>query len=442
MINLFEYPSFYVIIFYRLYLKERENIMDPDGTWQILSLVVLLCLSAFFSSSETALMTLSKIRLRQMVDSEVKGAALINKLLKNPSKLLGGILVGNTLANVGASALATSLTIHHLGNNGVGIATATAIMTTFVLIFGEITPKSLAAQNSEKFALNVARPISLITFILNPLISVLIYITNSIIKLLGGEVGKQRPFITEEELKTMVSVSHEEGVLEGEEKQMIYNVFEFGDSQAKDVMTPRTDMIVANVTSTYDELINIFKQEQFSRIPIYQETIDNIIGVLYLKDLIFFEDEIEEFTIEKHMRMPYFTYEFKSTVDLFADMRLKRVPIAILLDEYGGTAGLVTIEDLVEEIVGDIDDEYDDDTNKIEVIKEDEFIVDGDTRISMVNDMIGLKIESEDFDTIGGFVTGIHGRLPKSGETINYNDTKFTILNISKNRIVKLKIIT
>jgi putative hemolysin len=414
--------------------------MDPDGTWQILSLVVLLGLSAFFSSSETALMTLSKIRLRHMVDSEIKGAALINKLLKNPSKLLGGILVGNTVANIGASALATSLAIKYLGDSGVGIATV--VMTFFVLIFAEITPKSLAAQNSEKFALNVARPISLITFILNPLISVLIFITNSIIKLLGGEIGKQRPFITEEELKTMVNVSHEEGVLEGEEKQMIYNVFEFGDSQAKDVMTPRTDMIVANVTSTYEELITIFKQEQFSRIPIYQETIDNIIGVLYLKDLIFFEDEIEEFTIEKHMRMPYFTYEFKSTVDLFADMRLKRVPIAILLDEYGGTAGLVTIEDLVEEIVGDIDDEYDDDTNKIEVIKEDEFIVDGDTKISMVNEMIGLKIESEDFDTIGGFVTGIHGRLPKTGETIDYNETKFIIQNTSKNRIVKLKIIT
>ncbi|MBZ9686562.1 hemolysin family protein [Clostridium estertheticum] len=418
--------------------------MDPDGTWQIISLVILLGFSAFFSSSETALMTLSKIRLRHMVESEIKGAALINKLLKNPSKLLGGILVGNTVANIGASALATSLAIKYLGpslgDSAVGIATA--VMTIFVLIFGEITPKSLAAQNSEKVALKVARPINLITFILNPLITVLIYITNSIIKLMGGEIGKQRPFITEEELKTMVSVSHEEGVLEGEEKQMIYNVFEFGDSQAKDVMTPRTDMIVANVNSTYEELIKIFKQEQFSRVPIYQENIDNIIGVLYLKDLIFFENEIEEFTIEKHMRVPYFTYEFKSTVDLFADMRLKRVPIAILLDEYGGTAGLVTIEDLVEEIVGDIDDEYDDDPDQIEVVKEDEFIVAGNTRINMVNEMIGLNIESEDFDTIGGFVTGIHGRLPKTGETIIYNDTKFIIQNTSKNRIVKLKIIT
>ena len=414
--------------------------MDPDGTWQIISLVILLMFSAFFSASETALMSLSKIRLRHMVESEIKGAALIDRLLKNPSKLLGAILVGNNIANIGASALATSLAMFYWGASGVAIATV--VMTILVLIFGEITPKSLAAQNSEKIALKVAGPIRLITFILNPIIIVLIHITNAIIKVLGGEADKQRPFITEEELKTMVSVSHEEGVLEGEEKQMIYNVFEFGDSQAKDVMTPRTDMIVANVNSTYSELITIFKEEQFSRMPIYEDTVDNIVGILYIKDLIFFEDEKEEFSIEKHMRIPYFTYEYKSTVDLFADMRAKRAPIAILLDEYGGTAGLVTIEDLVEEIVGDIEDEYDDDDDKIEVIKEDEFIVDGDTKISMVNEMIGLNIESEDFDSIGGFVTGILGRLPKTGETIHYNDTKFIIQNTSKNRIVKLKIIT
>ncbi len=262
--------------------------MDPDGTWQIIALVILLMFSAFFSASETALMSLSKIRLRHMVESEIKGAALIDKLLKNPSKLLGAILVGNNIANIGSSALATSIAIKYLGATGVAIATA--VMTILVLIFGEITPKSLDAQNSEKIALRVAGPIRLITFLLNPIIIVLIHITNTIIKILGGEADKQRPFITEEELKTMVSVSHEEGVLEGEEKQMIYNVFEFGDSQAKDVMTPRTDMIVANVNSTYEELIKIFKEEQFSRMPIYEETIDNIIGILYIKDLIFFED--------------------------------------------------------------------------------------------------------------------------------------------------------
>jgi len=440
MINLFKYHAFYDIIFLCSILKECENIMDPDGTWQILSLVILLLFSAFFSASETSLMTLSKIRLRHMVDSEIKGADLINKLLKTPSKLLTGILVGNNVANIGASALGTSLAIQYWGDSGVGIATA--IMTILVLIFSEITPKSLAAQNSEKVSLKIVRPLSLITIILSPITMVLTYITNTIIKIFGGEIGKQRPFITEEELKTMVNVSHEEGVLEGEEKQMIYNVFEFGDSQAKDVMTPRTDMIVANANSTYEELIKIFREEQFSRLPIYEDTVDNIIGVLYIKDLIFFEDGKEEFSIEKHMRVPYFSYEFKSTVDLFADMRLKRVPIAILLDEYGGTAGIVTIEDLVEEIVGDIDDEYDDDTDKIEVIKEDEFIVDGDTKISMVNEMIGLNIESDDFDSIGGYVTGIHGRLPATGETINFNDTKFIILDTSKNRIVKLKIIT
>ncbi|MCB2307228.1 hemolysin family protein [Clostridium estertheticum] len=414
--------------------------MVPDGTWQIICLIILLLSSAFFSASETALMTLSKIRLRNMVESKIKGANIVNKLLENPSKLLGGILVGNNIANIGASSLATSLAITHFKDSGVAIATI--IMTILVLIFAEITPKSLAAQNSEKIALKIAKPLSLITFILNPLITVLIYITNTIIKILGGEVNKSRPFITEEELKTMVSVSHEEGMLEGEEKQMIYNVFDFRDSQAKDVMTPRTDMIVASSNSTYADLINVFRKNQFSRLPIYEDTVDNVIGVLYIKDLIFFEDGKEEFKIEKHMRTPYFTYEFKSTADLFADMRLKRIPISIILDEYGGTAGLVTFEDLVEEIVGDIDDEYDDDTDKIVVIKEDEFIVAGDTKISMVNEMIGLRIESDDFDSIGGFVTGLLGRLPKTGETINYKATKFIVQDVSKNRIIKLKVIT
>ncbi|MBW9153628.1 HlyC/CorC family transporter [Clostridium estertheticum] len=414
--------------------------MFPDGTWQIICLIILLLSSAFFSASETALMTLSKIRLRNMVESKIKGANIVNKLLENPSKLLGGILVGNNIANIGASSLATSLALTISKDSGVAIATI--VMTILVLIFAEITPKSLAAQNSEKIALKIAKPLSLITFILNPLITVLIYITNTIIKMLGGEVNKSRPFITEEELKTMVSVSHEEGMLEGEEKQMIYNVFDFRDSQAKDVMTPRTDMIVASSNSTYAELINVFRKEQFSRLPIYEDTVDNVIGVLYIKDLIFFEDGKEEFKIEKHMRTPYFTYEFKSTADLFADMRLKRIPISIILDEYGGTAGLVTFEDLVEEIVGDIDDEYDDDTDKIVVIKEDEFIVAGDTKISMVNEMIGLRIESDDFDSIGGFVTGLLGRLPKTGETINYNTTKFIVQYVSKNRIIKLKVIT
>jgi putative hemolysin len=414
--------------------------LEPGEMWQVFALFILLSLSAFFSSSETALMSLSKIRLRHMVEEKIKGADIISKLLDDPSKLLGSILVGNNIVNIGASALATSLAINIWGNAGVGIATG--IMTILVLIFGEITPKSLAVQNTEKTALKVARLIYFITVVLSPIVAILMSITNLIIKLFGGNTEKKNTFITEEELKTMVDVSHEEGVLEGEEKKMIYNVFEFGDSQAKDVMTPRTDMAAIEIHSTYDEIIALFKQEQFSRMPVYEDNTDNIVGILYIKDLIFFEGNKDKFNLEQLIRPPYFTYEFKGTSELFSEMRAKRTPMAIVLDEYGGTAGIVTMEDLVEEIVGDIEDEYDERDEEIQVIKEDEYVVDGSTRIDFLNEMIGTDIESEDFDSIGGFVIGILGRLPEQGENVEYTHIKFIVESIDKNRIEKLRVLT
>ena len=414
--------------------------MEPGELWQALALLILLSFSAFFSASESALMSLSKIRLRHMVDEKIKGADIINRLIENPSKLLGAILVGNNIVNIGASALATSLAIKRFGSAGAGIATG--LMTLLVLIFGEITPKSLAVQNSEKVALKVSKIISVITVILSPIVTVLMFITNFLIKLLGGDPQKQNSFITEEELKTMVDVSHEEGVLEGDEKKMIYNVFEFGESQAKDVMTPRTDMVAVEINATYNEIIDLFKAEQFSRMPVYEDNTDNIVGILYIKDLIFFEGNQDKFDLKQIIRPPFFTYEFKGTSELFAEMRAKRTPMAIVLDEYGGTAGIVTMEDLVEEIVGDIEDEYDEKEEEIQVIKEDEYIVDGSTRIDFLNEMIGTNIESEDFDSIGGFVIGILGRLPEPGENVEYDHIKFIVEDIDKNRIEKLRVLT
>lgn len=375
-----------------------------------------------------------------MIDENVKGADIIAKLIDNPSKLLGAILVGNNIVNIGASALATSIAIDIWGNAGVGIATGT--MTLLVLIFGEITPKSLAVQNTEKIALKVSKSIYFITIILNPVVTIIMYVTNFFVKLSGGKLDKKDTFITEEELKTIVDVSHEEGVLEGEEKKMIYNVFEFGDSKAKDVMTPRTDMVAIDINSTYDEIISLFKGEQFSRMPVYEDNTDNIIGILYIKDLFFFEGNKDKFDLNQLIRPPYFTYEFKSISKLFAEMRAKRTPMAIVLDEYGGTEGIVTMEDLVEEIVGDIEDEYDDINKEIEVIKEDEYIVDGSTKIDLLNEMIGTHIESENFDSVGGFVIGILGRIPEEGEAVEHSSIKFVVESTDKNRIEKLRILT
>lgn len=406
---------------------------------EIIVLIILLFLSSFFSASETALMSLSKIRIKHMVKENIKGADVVEKLVEKPNTLLGAILIGNNVVNIGASALATYIAVRHFGSKGVGIATS--IMTVVVLIFGEITPKSLAVENSEKVSLRVARIISIITMVLSPILAVLMSVTGAIIKALGGKQKTKQPFITEEELKTMVHVSHEEGILEGDEKKMIYNVFDFGDSQVKEVMTPRTDMTAIGINTPYNEIINIFREMQYSRIPVYEDITDNIVGILYIKDLIFYNSE-EVFDLHKYMREPYFTYEFKKISELFQEMQKNRIPIAIVLDEYGGTAGIITMEDLVEEIVGEIQDEYDTQEEEITVVKEDEYIVDGSTKIDLVNEMLGIFIETEEFDSIGGFVLGEIGRLPHEGETIEYNGIKFIAEKIDKNRIDKIRIIT
>ena len=415
--------------------------MEPSDLWQSILLIVLLMMSAFFSASETALMSLSKIRLRHMLEENVKGAERVSRLLKSPSHMLGAILVGNNIVNIASSALATSIAITLFGPvKGIGISTG--VMTLLVLIFGEITPKSIASERSEQIALKVAAPISILMVLLTPVLTAIMFVTGLLIKMMGGSPDKDRPFITEEELKTMVTVSHEEGVLEVDEKKMIYNVFEFGDSQVGDVMTPRTDMVMVEKSTEFKEIVDIFKSERFSRIPVYDETPDNIIGLLNVKDLIFYEPLHNAFKIEDFIREPYFTYEFKMTSELFAEMRSKRAAIAIVLDEYGGTAGMVTLEDLVEEIVGDIQDEYDDHEVSIEVIQENEYVVDGSTKIDIVNEMIGLHIETEDFDSIGGFIIGEFGRLPEVGERIEHGGVEFVVESVEKNRIEKLRILT
>ena len=412
--------------------------LDPDGPWQIILLVILLFGSAFFSAAETSLMSLSKIRLRHLEDAGVKNADLVNKLLEHPNRLLGAILVGNNLVNIGASALATAVIMDLTGASGV--LWATLMMTVLILIFGEITPKSLAALHSEKWALHLVPILRIIVMILTPITKVVTFVTDGLIRLTGNDPKEARPFITAEELRTILTVSQEEGVLEGEESKMISNVFDFGDSQAKDAMTTRTDMIAVDENISFDDVIELFRAEQYSRIPVYQDTIDDIIGVLYIKDMILNQVTRENFNILELMREPYFTYEFKKTKELFEDMRDKRIPIAIVLDEYGGTSGVVTMEDLVEEIVGDISDEYDIQDMEIIEIRENEYVVDGSTRIDDVNETLGTDIQSEDFDSIGGYVLGEIGDLPYEGEVIEKDGITFKAEKVDKNRIERLRI--
>ena len=325
---------------------------------QIGLLVVLLLGSGFFSASETSLMSLSKIRIRYMEDEGVKGAKLVGSLIEKSSDLLSSILVGNNIVNIAATSVSTSLFINIFGDGGVAIATA--VMTVLVLVFGEITPKTIAANSPEKVAVVVSKPISIIMKITKPIVWVFNLLTGIIFKIMGIDNDGVKPFITEEELKAMVNVSHEEGVLEMEEREIINNVFQFGDMQAKEAMIQRLDMVAIDIEDSYDEIIELFKSEKLSRLPVYQESIDDIVGILNIKDIIFLSDEeIENFDIKDYVREAFFTYEFKKITQLLEEMKKEKTQMAIVVDEYGGTAGLLTIEDLVEVIVGDIDDEYD-----------------------------------------------------------------------------------
>ncbi len=292
-------------------------------------------------------------------------------------------------------------------------------------------------------ALIVSKPIKATIVFLKPVVWVFNIITWVIFKVLGVQDKGIQPYITEEELKTMVNVSHEEGVLEIEEREIINNVFQFGDMQAKEAMIQRLDIVAINSEDTYEEIMDLFKNEKLSRLPVYEESIDNIIGILNIKDVVFLEDEeIENFNIKEYVREAFFTYEFKKITQLLEEMKKEKCQMAIVVDEYGATAGLITVEDLVEVIVGDIDDEYDEEDDEIQVIKEDEYIVEGSTKITDVNEMIGTKLESEEFDSIGGFIIGHLGRIPEENEVVEVDNIRLCIESLDKNRIMKIRIFT
>lgn len=407
---------------------------------QITILVALLFFSAFFSMSETALMSMSKIRLRHLVENHVKHAKLTQDLLDHPNQLLGTILVGNNLVNIAASAIATSIAIYFWNNKGVGIATF--LMTLLILIFGEITPKNIAIDYTEEIVLFIAPIMSVFVKIFSPVVWVLTNFTNGLLHLFGLNKQEKKPLITEEELKTIVEVSSQEGVLESDEKEIIDNIFEYSDMRVKDIMIQRMDIVAVDVSATYEEVVAAFGEKQFSRIPVYEDTIDNIVGVLYAKDLFFIPvEKIKQFDIKKYMREPFYTYEFIKISDFFRRMQGDRIHIAIVLDEYGGVAGIITMEDIIESILGDINDEYDpQDEEDIVCIKEGEYLVNGSVRLEDLNEEIGTHFESEDFESIGGFILGILGRIPRTGEIINYESIRFVIEKVDKSRIMKIRL--
>jgi putative hemolysin len=413
-----------------LFSRENLNVMII----KIIILSILLLISGFFSAAETALTSLSKIRLRSLLENKIKNSGLVSKICESPQKLLSTVLIGNNFCNICVSALATSIAINILGDNSSVLLICSIVTTFFILIFSEITPKHIASQYPEKLSLSFAQIISVCELIFTPLVIILNYISDSISFLLGGKKNFNSKLVTEEDLKTMVEVSHEEGVLETDEREMIDNVVAFGDSCAKDIMIPRTDMKAIEINSSREVIEELFRDERFTRVPIFDESIDNIIGILNIKDFLF-NDSPE---IKRLLRKPYFTHEYKRIRELFKIMRAKRIGMTIVLDEYGGTAGLITLEDLVEEIVGEIDDEYDDPEQEIILIKDDEYIVDGSTKIVDVNEKLNINLESNGFDSIGGYLIESLGYFPKSLEVFETDDLKFIIEKTDKNRIEKI----
>lgn len=411
--------------------------MDSSDYIQLLILIFLIGLSAFFSSAETALTTVNRIRVRTLAEAGNKNAITLAKILEDQGKMLSAILVGNNVVNLTASSMSTTLVMSIWGNKAISIATG--ILTLVILVFGEISPKTISTLYSETISLKYAKIIYPFMTIMTPVIYVVHILSSNFLRLVHVNPNRKQDAITEDELRTIVDVSHEEGVIESEERKMINNVFDFGDSVARDIMIPRIDMTLVEVNATYEELIDIFREEMYTRIPVYEETSDNVIGIINMKDLLL-NDNSTNFNIRNFLREPLYTYEYKKTAELMIEMRQTCNNVVIVLDEYGATAGMITLEDLLEEIVGEIRDEYDEDEeNELVELAPYEYLMEGSMKLDDLNDRLGLELESEDYDSIGGLIIGLLDRLPEQGEEVSFGDIRLVVEALDKNRIDKVR---
>lgn len=409
--------------------------MDPTGAIQILSLLILLLLSGYFSSAETAYTAANELGLKEEAENGKKQAVIALKLLDNKSKLLSAILIFNNIVNLSASALTTTIAMKYLGS--AYIALATGILTFILLIVGEITPKTIATVKSETIALKYASVLYLVVKLLTPVIFIVDKFSRAFLKLFNVDPDAAREAMTEYELRSIVAASHEDGVIETEERQMIDNVVDFGDSCAKDVMIPRVEMCSVSIESTFNELKEVFFDKKYTRIPVYDETPDNIVGVLNMKDLLFYQN-YDGFNIRSIMREPNFTFEYKKTSDLLMEMRENTIPMIFVLDEYGATVGLVTLEDLLEEIVGEIRDEYDEDEDDlIKETGENEYLLDGTLKLDDINNALGTTLSSEEYDSIGGLIIEKLDHIPEVNESVELKEEhiRLTVNQMDKTHI-------
>ena len=413
---------------------------DTEAWLQLTVLLVSLVLCAMASAAETAFTSISRIKLKNLVEEGDPTGIEIEHLLSNPNKFLSTILIVNNVAVIVASSMATVLALRFSASLGELISTI--LISLVVLIFCEITPKTAAVQNPLRWAKVFVVPVRGTAWLLQPIVWSLGVITNSLVRLLGGQVKHKGPFVTEEELRLLVTVGEEEGVLEEEETEMIHSIFEFADTTVREVMIPRIDMVTLESDANVDEAVDLALQGGFSRIPVYKESIDEIVGVLYTKDMLKqLRENHDTMPIRDLVRPAYFVPETKKLDDLLREMQQKHVHMVIVVDEYGSVAGLVTIEDLVEEIVGDIQDEYDREEQLYQQINENEYIFNAKINIDEFNELMDTELDDSDYETLGGFLYAQLDKIPNIGDTVTFNDLTFTVLTTRGRRITQVKVV-
>ncbi len=417
--------------------------MDP-GPISFIIIIVCIILIALLSSSEVAFISLNRIRLRHLIEKGDHNAKIAQKIRDEHDRFFSAVILSGNLFTVLATSVGTAVSISYLGKD-VGIIIATIVMTMLTVIFGELAPKTFAVSHAEKISLALARPMEMYIKIISPLSFIFNTLSNFLIRLFGGEVKPAPQLLTEDEMKAMIRIGEEEGTIEKEEKEMLHNIFEFGDKKVTEAMVPRTEIAAISEDAAVADILSLVSKEGYSRYPVIKETVDNITGLLYVKDIVrkMAEEEVPPQTrIKNFVRDAYYIPESKMVTALLDDMQKDKFQIAIVVDEHGGTAGLITLEDIMEEIVGSLQDEFEaiEAEKEVEIVDESTFMVSGSTGIDEINELVGVELDDEEFHTIGGFIFGLFGHLPKVGEQLRYHELRFLILDMEGKKIEKIKV--
>lgn len=416
--------------------------MSGTETLYLVLFIVCLVLSAFFSSSETAFISLQKIRVQHLVDTKVRGARRVAKMMERPEKFLSTVLLGNNLVNTAAAALATFLAISFWGDQW-GVIISTVVVTIVLLIFCETTPKTIATRHAEGLSLAIIGPIEALSWLFAPIVSVLSWIASGFSRILGGK-AVPKSLASEEEIRTMISMGHKEGTVEQEEAEMLHNVFEFGNRPVFEVMVPRTEVVWVTKGTKISDFLKLYAENPLSRFPVYEDNMDNVIGILSIKDIVMAQAKGtlgEKDVIDDLLRPAYFAPETKRVSELFTEMRDENYRMTVVIDEFGGTAGIVSLSGLMEEIVGPVGDELAAIEKEYESIDEYTFQVDGGMRVEEANAEMELNLpESEDYETVAGFVLDLLGHIPKEGERLKYKQLKIVITEMRGMKIEKIRL--